>query len=194
MAATTSTPTADDAAIIDLLLVHEGSAYTNDPADAGGPTRWGITQANLASWRGHVVTPADVQALTRDEAAAIYRAQYLRPFDQLRPPLRVNVIDMGVNAGVRRATVLLQQLVGVEVDGWIGPQTVAAVATRDLAVWNVLYVGMRLHFYEELIVRLPNNQKWRHGWRARALSFLAPIPATLPAPTARASVLMAKAA
>ena len=163
----------DDDTIIALILSHEGSAFTNDPHDAGGPTKYGITQANLASWRGHAVTIDDVRNLTRDEAAAIYRAQYIRPFDMLRGQLRVNVIDMGVNAGVRRATVLLQQMAGATVDAWIGRETLAALAVlADMA--NPLYVGMRIAFYEDLIQSKPKNIKWRRGWRSRALSFLEP--------------------
>lgn len=181
-----------DAQIIAGILVHEGSAYTNDPADAGGPTRFGITLVNLSSWRGRPCTAADVQRLTPAEAEAIYRAQYLRPFDRLGDPLRVNVIDMGVNAGVGRATRLLQQMVGATVDGWIGPETITRI-TRTVD-WTDLYVGFRLAFYEDLIVRKPTNLKWRPGWRRRALSFLQPFPARISAPTTAASVAMARAA
>ena len=55
--------------IIDDVLEAEGSKYTNDPADPGGPTRWGITLKTLRRWRqsggrrgGHQVTAADVRA------------------------------------------------------------------------------------------------------------------------------------
>lgn len=186
---------ADDDRIIAVILSHEGSVYTNDPADAGGPTRWGITLANLSSWRGHSCTANDVRTLTRDEAAAIYRAQYIRPFDQLATSsLRVNVIDMGVNAGVRRATMLLQQMVGVTVDAWLGPETVGALAPLDLTIWNTVYVGLRLAYYEDLIRTKPRNVKWRRGWRIRALSFLAPLPTKIPAPAPAVSARMARAA
>jgi lysozyme family protein len=181
-----------DDQIIAAILLHEGSAYTNDPADAGGPTKWGITLAELQEWhRGRTITAADVAALTREEAEAIYQMKYLRPFDSLPDPLRVNVIDMGVNAGIQRATLLLQELVGATVDGWVGPET--ARLTVAFASVNTSYVAVRLLFYEDLIVRKPTNRKWRRGWRARALSFLTPIPRALAAPTARQSALMAKA-
>lgn len=166
-----------DDEIIGLILRHEGSTYTNDPHDAGGPTKYGITWAVLSAWRGRPCTAADVQGLTRAEAVAIYMAQYIRPFDRLVEPLRINVIDMAVNAGVRRATFLLQKMVGVTVDGWIGPTTIAAVNNLEgLDRWNTIYVGFRLAWYEDLIVADPVNIKWRNGWRFRALSFLPLAP------------------
>jgi lysozyme family protein len=184
-----------DDQIINMILQHEGSAYTNHPLDAGGPTRWGITQAVLAAWRGHAVTPDDVKNLTRDEADAIYRAQHLRPFDGLRDvdDLRVNVIDMSVHAGVRRAILLLQELVGAVVDGWVGPETIGKAHDLPEGSASPLYTGFRLSFYEGLIVAKPAQKIWRTGWRNRALSFITPA-ATKAAPTAAASRQMAKAA
>lgn len=183
-----------DQQILDLILLHEGSAYTNDPADAGGPTKWGITQAVLSTWLGRQATIADVKALDRPTAESVYRALYIKPFIGLLEPLRTNVIDMGVNAGVRRATILLQQMVGATVDSWIGAETLKLLAKNDPNVWDVLYVGFRLAFYEDLIIAKPTNMKWRNGWRNRALSFLVPLPKTLAAPTAAQSLVMAKAA
>lgn len=159
-----------DVAIVDLILLHEGSIYTDDPTDAGGPTKYGITLLTLRNWRHANVTADDVRNLTREEAIAIYTALYIRPFDGLPEPLRVNAIDFGVNAGQRRGIVTVQQIVGTGTDGVIGPATIAAARLRD---WNPPYVGARLHFYEQLIASNPSQIKYRNGWRNRALSFLA---------------------
>lgn len=160
---------AADVQIIGEILKREGGdTFTNDPADAGGATRWGVTQNTLAAHRGHPVTVQDVQTLTRGEAEEIYYARYLKPFDGLPEPLRENVIDMGVNAGVDRATRLLQQLVGADVDGVMGPRTRVLAAQ---ASWNDGYCYMRLAFYESLIERAPTQMRFRKGWRTRALSF-----------------------
>jgi lysozyme family protein len=168
-----------DEQIIATILLHEGSTYTNDPTDAGGPTKYGITLAELSAWRGHSCTADDVRDLSRDEAAAIYRARYLRPFDMVIDPLRTNVIDFGVNAGVRRATFTLQAMVGATVDGWIGAETVRLTKVRSATAWNDLYVGFRLAFYEHLIEIKPTQVKFRGGWRNRAFSFLSTQPAAL---------------
>jgi lysozyme family protein len=165
-----------DDQIIASILLHEGSEYTNDPADAGGPTKWGITLGDLQEWhRDQIITPNDVRVLTVDEAEAIYRTKYIRPFDRLTGVLRSNVIDMGVNAGVQRATKILQELIGVTVDGWLGDETIRGITKFDSEVLNSFYVAARIMFYEDLILRKPSNIKWRNGWRLRALSYLTPL-------------------
>lgn len=158
-----------DTQIVDLILLHEGGTYTNDPADAGGPTKWGITIPVLSKHRGYVCDHTHIQAMSRTEAADIYRKLFVRPFDGLPDPLRVNVIDFGVNAGTYRAAVELQKIIGAGVDGKVGKQTKSLAVERD---WNQLYVGARIAFYEGLILAKPTNMKWRNGWRRRALSFI----------------------
>ena len=67
-------------ALIDGLIEREGG-YVNHPADKGGPTCFGITEAVA---RAHGYAGA-MRNLPRSEAAAIYRRLYwLRPrFDQV---------------------------------------------------------------------------------------------------------------
>ena len=57
------------------VLRHEGG-YGDHPADPGGATNFGVTRATLAHHRGRPVTKAEVRALTRAEAAGIYRQRY----------------------------------------------------------------------------------------------------------------------
>lgn len=162
-----------DSDMLALILAAEGSTFTDDPLDAGGPTRWGITLAVLSEWRERHTSAADVANLERAEAEAIYRARYIKPFDMLPDGLRQNVVDMGVNAGVSRAARLCQQLVGAKVDGVIGPATAREAGSRD---WTALYSVMRIAFYESLIERKPSQIRYRNGWRNRAMRFMAPTP------------------
>jgi lysozyme family protein len=162
-----------DEDIIDRIILAEGGIYTNDPDDAGGPTRWGITIPVLSKHRKRQVNANDIRILARDEAEDIYRVQFVRPFDGIGEHVRVNAIDFGVNAGVYRAVFLLQQIIGADTDGKIGLQTRSLSSLRN---WNDLYVGGRLSFYEDLIISKPHNRKWRNGWRNRAMSFVSGTP------------------
>jgi lysozyme family protein len=133
---------------IDRYLAHlvdvvEGPKFTNDPNDRGGPTKYGITQRTLAEYRGHAVSAADVEALQRDEALAIYRDQYvtLPGFDKVAtvsPAVAIECIDTGVNMGQQVATVILQRCLNslnqrgarwpdLRADGDCGPKTLDAL-------------------------------------------------------------------
>jgi lysozyme family protein len=133
-----------DRYLVNLVDVVEGPKFTDDPRDRGGPTKYGITQRTLASHRGHTVSVGDVQALGRDEALAIYRADYvtLPGFDKvakISEPVAIECIDTGVNMGPQVATVLLQRCLNVmndrgtrwpslKVDSSCGPATCSALA------------------------------------------------------------------
>lgn len=183
-----------DRAILAIILQHEGSDYTDHPLDAGGPTRWGITQRTLAGYLGRPATADDVRALERGTAEDIYRREYIRPFAGLPGGLRENVIDMGVNAGQATAARLVQTLAGAAVDGVIGAATLAAVRALHDEPLNELYAGCRLMYYADLVARKPDQAVFLHAWRARALAFVAAFATTIAeAPTAAQSHAMAKA-
>ena len=148
--------------IIDGVLQAEGSRFTNDPADPGGPTKFGITLATLRRWRrrggaSQVVTAADVRALEEPEAREIYRHRYINDpgFDQLPEEVQPFVVDTGVHFGPRTAAKQLQEAVGAKRDGVVGPKTLMAV---ELAVavggqFLVDLVRIRLDAYARQIRR-----------------------------------------
>ncbi len=95
--------------LLDELIEREGG-YVDHPADRGGPTRYGITEAvaQAHGFRG------SMRHLPRDEAAAIYRRLYwLRPrFDAVAersPRLAAELFDTGVNMGPAVAATFLQR-------------------------------------------------------------------------------------
>jgi len=102
--------------ILDEIIRREGG-YVNHQADRGGPTKFGITAQTLGAWRklGRPATASEVQALTKDEARAIYRQQYITGpgLDVITHPglLRL-LVDSGVHSGPKRAVQWLQSALG----------------------------------------------------------------------------------
>src|SRR5213082_2260142 len=85
--------------MIDALIEREGG-FVNNPADKGGPTCFGITEA-VARANGY---PGPMRLLPREEAAAIYKRLYwLRPrFDEVAKRsvrLAAELFDTGANMG-----------------------------------------------------------------------------------------------
>lgn len=168
--------------LIDEVLQKEGG-YVNHPADKGGPTKFGITQATLEDWRGLPVSSLDVQYMSQDEARDIYEARYyVDPgLPALPVMLRPLVFDMAVNHGPVTAIKLLQEVVGrmsgkpMACDGMIGPMTIAAC---NIAV-NVYghdtvrqLVSRRKAFYQAIVKNNPSQAVFQAGWIKRADSFL----------------------
>lgn len=143
-----------DAQILNQILAHEGSTYTDDPFDHGRCTRFGITRVTLEDWRGHPVTCADVKALTEVEAREIYTARYLRPFDGIDPEVKPQIVDIAVNAGVFRARALL------------------ALAEQGDKPLNTQLVIERLKHYGRIVKADTSQAKYLGGWINRAVSYL----------------------
>src|SRR5882757_3410774 len=110
------------------VLEDEGG-YSNDAGDPGGPTNWGITIYDARAYWKKNATAADVRAMPLEVAKDIYRAKYWDAMDCDDLPAGVDycVFDYGVNSGIGRSAKVLQRLVGTNVDGAIGPKTLAAV-------------------------------------------------------------------
>lgn len=112
------------------ILRHEGG-YANHPADPGGATMKGVTQAVYDAWRRSKGKPARSVRLIEDaELEAIYRAEYWDEVhgDDLPSGVDLITFDLAVNSGVSMAARFLQKAVGAVQDGEIGPKTLSAVA------------------------------------------------------------------
>jgi lysozyme family protein len=167
------------------LFQHEGG-YVDHPEDRGGPTNFGVTQATLASWRRQPVTAEDVKALDIDEAQAIMSARYWNVVqgDRLPPGVDIAVADFAVNSGNTRAVKILQDALGVEPDGHVGPQTMAACLEIEPSHLIGLLHDARLRFLRSL----PTWQTFGKGWTTRcrqvtadALALASQQPAPKPA-------------
>jgi lysozyme family protein len=174
--------------LIDALIDREGG-YVDHPADKGGPTCFGITEA-VARAHGYA---GPMRQLPREEAAAIYKRLYwLRPrFDKVaKRTARVagELFDTGVNMGPAVAITFLQRALtalnrnasdypDLVPDGRIGEQTLTALDT----FMNVRGAGsgetVLLHALEalqgerylRLAERRPANEAFLYGWLANRI-------------------------
>ena len=178
------------AAAVALVLKSEGG-FVDNPVDPGGATNLGITRKTLAAWRG--VSPwwklptSAVKALTAAEATTIYKANYWQPVagDDLPAGLDYAVFDYGVNSGPGKAARDLQEVLGVTVDGRIGPETVAAANAAGAQATIIKLCDARLAY----VRGLPEAATFGAGWAKRIASVRSAamamaIGAVVPAPAA----------
>lgn len=160
--------------ITEVLRAEGRDAYTNDPVDRGGPTKWGITQAAWSEAIGRPATEDDVKVITEFEARAFYRSRYVIDprFHELPDQLIEMVVDCGVNHGQKRAAQWVQKAVGARADGVIGPKTLAAVHSVP---WIAVYSRVcahRIRFYGEIVRRDRSQARFIAGWNSRAAKYV----------------------
>lgn len=178
------------------VLAFEGG-WSDDPFDPGGATNKGITLATLARWRGVEVTAETVErlkselhAITDAEVRRIFHERYWRPAHcpDLPPPLAFMHFDCSVNQGVGGATRMLQEALGVAIDGEIGPLTLAAARSASHPEAVMRYCEIRRRRYQGLV------HFWRfgRGWirrldattaAARSMSSAPPVQAKSASPS-----------
>lgn len=158
-----------------LVLGAEGG-FVNDPRDRGGATKYGITQNTLADWRrsrdpGATVSADHVRELKVEEAKEIYRSRYWNVLrcDDLPRGVDLLVFDLGVNAGPARSAKILQDVLGVEQDGSIGPVTLNGL--KACAPDKIIreFSAKRLDFYRSLE---EDFKVFGAGWTNRTNSML----------------------
>jgi lysozyme family protein len=147
---------------IPTVLRREGG-YVNDPNDAGGETNFGISKRSYPD--------VDIKGLTAAAASAIYKRDWWDRYNYgaIGPQaVATKVLDCSVNLGAERAHKMVQQAVGVEQDGVLGPVTLSELNTRSSLKVIVSLQDIQAAYYRALVAENPERQKYLSGWLARA--------------------------
>lgn len=158
------------------LIGDEGQTFVNDPEDAGGPTKFGITLRDLNQFLGKECTADDVASMNKETAAQIYEKFYWVPFglDQLTNGVNASALfDVcvlyGGETGIKMAQEALnncgQQL---DTDGKDGVNTQAALNAALPSQFIPAFVDKILARIEYIIEKAPYNKKFKEGWVRRA--------------------------
>lgn len=163
--------------LIQEVLKVEGG-YVNDPKDSGGETNWGITVGTARS-AGYL---KDMKDMTREQAVDIYVNLYCKPLkiEQIlkrSESLAHEILDTGVNMGVKRASKFFQRAVNcalrgkeLTVDGILGRNSLAgldkALRSNKYAVPVILKAMDSLQGakYIELAESREKDYRFITGW------------------------------
>lgn len=158
-------------AALRITLGFEGGV-SNDPADRGGLTSSGITQATYDRFRDRRLLPRQsVVRATNSEITEIYRKDYWEPAkcDALPRRIAACMFDAAVNHGIGQASTLLQRALWVGDDGVIGPRTIAAALAGEERVTVYSMLTLRREFYR-IIVKVDGTQaRFLKGWNNRVV-------------------------
>jgi len=171
--------------IAEHLTGRNEGGYAFDKADRGGETIQGVARNFWPSWKGWKTI--DLIKSTKGKSASIinlntkndkefqklvsdfYKSNFwdVNRLDNFNDQQLANsVYDFGVNSGTGRAAKFLQEILGVSVDGEIGPKTLAQLNVGNFKAIHAAYNCKRKAFYEGL-AKNPTQKKFLKSWLSR---------------------------
>lgn len=169
---------ADFAPAFERTLRHEGGyTLSRVPADRGGMTFAGIARRHHPNWPGWGLVDAgagEEDPFLRDMVREFYRREFwnrLRGDAITDQAVAESIYDCAVNMGPVTAVVTAQRCVGTNLDGVVGPKTLAALTAADPAVFLFKYTLERLRLYVQICRGDRTQRVFLLGWIDRALSF-----------------------
>lgn len=143
--------------------------FANVPYDRGGPTKWGITIGTFRSVYGKNKTVEDLKAMTEEQWWHIYKVYFWDRWraDEIESQAIAHIVVDWVWASGSPGVRNVQKLLGVKVDGVVGPKTIAAM--------NGWVRGSRDLFYKIKLIRtafinsiaVGTQAKFKKGWSRR---------------------------
>ena len=143
--------------------------------DVGGPTKYGITWNTLSrAYSQDLVSHSDIVLLTKDEANAIYEANYWVPSKSHMMDWGLCLVhyDCAVNCGISGAGKQLQRALvnlgqRIVIDGVIGPASLGAIVAVQNADLIQAYCDVRVDFYRGIVKAKPSQGVFINGWLRR---------------------------
>ncbi len=146
-----------------LTLQHEGG-YVDNPADRGGPTKYGITQKDMPG--------VDIVSLTEEQAVQYYTEHYWKQnYSNICDQNIANkLFDMGVLFGVGEAVYLMQRALWMVPEQWtkvIDQNTLDRINTSHS---DKLLLEYKLHLTvhaKNIAAFNPTQKIFLDGWQNR---------------------------
>lgn len=157
-----------------FILKWEGG-FVNDPADLGGATNMGVT---IGAWKScgydkdgdGDIDVDDLHLLTREDVVnRVLKPHYWDRWkaDDIKSQSVANILVDWVWASGAHGIKIPQRLLGVSVDGIVGPKTLAAVNARNpRELFDMIKIA-RFDFIEDICRKRPANNKFKRGWMNR---------------------------
>ena len=164
---------ADYKELIPIIKKWEGG-YVNDPDDSGGATNKGVTLATFRTWFGANKTVNDLKALTDEQWIYIFLNGYWNQCkaSEINNQAIANIIvDWAWASGPKTAIKKVQSILGTDIDGIVGPKTLAAINNAEPRQLFNKIKAARLQFVENLAEQRPKDKKFLQGWKNRINSF-----------------------
>ena len=170
---------ADYKRCIPVIIAAEG-CYSEDAADTGGPTKWGVCLAfakdtnNMRLFDKNLdgkITKSDIKMLTIEDASEIFKRYFWDKFkldDEESNKKALVIFDISVNHGLANAGMMIQRALNkmgnnLVVDKKVGPKTLAALHAADPDEFCDQVLKVRENFYYKIVENRPSQKVFLKG-------------------------------
>ena len=158
--------------IFEYILSVEGG-YSNDKADKGGKTKYGIieVEARKYGYKG------DMKDLSKEIAEDIYKNKYYlsNNLDKIKDKrVALSIADWTINSG-NWGTKKAQQTVNIlkgdvlVVDGVLGEKSIQAINSINPEMFLTQYHELQRKFYKAIVDNNPSQSVFLKGWLNRVI-------------------------
>jgi lysozyme family protein len=147
---------------------NDGQPYHDDPHDIGGATSWGVT---FRTWQffehqhGRPGLLATFRTLQKEDFTNLYRTSFWNSIQcGLFGAVGIQIFDAGVASGPENAVKFLQHCAGANIDGELGPKTIAAALAMSPVTLAMKFCAEREAFYHTCCTA----KYYERGWDGRA--------------------------
>ena len=150
----------------------EGTVFECDPNDSGGATKVGLTVDDLREYgldcnQDNHIDAEDVKLMIIPQAGLVLKKIYWDYFqaDSINnQKLAEFIVDSGLNQGRVLITKYLQTILGIEVDGQIGKQTISSINNSNPVHTYLSLCSLRLKRYSDIVIARPSQRRYFKGW------------------------------
>lgn len=168
---------ADVKKLAPIIFGWEGG-LANDPVDRGGLTNMGVT---LATWRAvgydktgdGIIDGEDLKRLDQKDVITVLKKHYWDRWkaDHIRSQSLANILVDWVWASGAWGVRIPQRVLGVPVDGIVGPMTLSTLNEANARNLFFRIKEERIRFIEDICRKDPTQVRFRNGWINRINSF-----------------------
>lgn len=156
-----------------FILSYEGG-FVNDPLDHGGATNKGVT---IATWKAQGydkdgdgdIDTNDLRLITDQDAICIMRTNYWSRWhgDDIADQSIANTLVDWLWGSGRPAITIVQGMLGVTVDGIVGPKTIKKLNEISSKDFFEKLQKRRLLYIDRIIANNPSQMRFKKGWCRR---------------------------
>lgn len=162
-----------------LFEMARRTGFANDPDDLGGATMVGVTLATYAEYYRMNGLPCPTADRLREITYAQWRDILKTMFwdrwraDEITNQSVAEILVDWVWASGKYGISIPQRVLGVTVDGIVGPQTLCAVNRQSPSRFFERIMAERKAYIDRICASRPANNKFKRGWlrRLNAITF-----------------------